>query len=102
MIRNYRIWFCRCIMPDTFSNTPITKIIENHNGHAYIEQMQQIQARPRWSAGRQPPGVARPTRAVARSKPPAASAEPDEERPTYRRFCHGAWTAQFASLHGPA
>jgi hypothetical protein len=27
----------------TFSNTGTTKIIENHNGHAYIEQLQQIQ-----------------------------------------------------------
>jgi integrase len=30
----------------TFSTTAMTKVIENHNGHAYIEQLQQFQVVP--------------------------------------------------------
>ena len=41
----------------TFSNSGVTKIIENHNGHAYIEQVQQFQV-VSGAPGQQPPPAA--------------------------------------------
>jgi len=52
----------------TFSNTPMTKIVENHNGRAYIEQLQQIQV----VAGPQPPGQQPPPLQIP--QPPQAPA----------------------------